>query len=188
MKKLLVLISCILSSYALNAQNNESFYLYGVDFSHAKVYAADESIEQFARAFEGINMLLATESDKYNFSNVIGSPITIVLDPIMRLLSSCKYTDLKTYDKVIPTINYHKCVRDYILPQREGTGIILIAQLLNKPEDCATYSLVIFDIASRQIRFQVDVSGSAGGFGLRNYWARTIYNIVYFYRYNLRQR
>ena len=59
----------MISAIALNAQTSKSTnYVYGVDYTQAKVFAADESIADFTKAFEGINMLLLSESDKYDFT------------------------------------------------------------------------------------------------------------------------
>jgi len=38
--------------------------------------------------------------------------------------------------------------------------------------------LIAFDIATRKILSKREVSGKAGGFGLRNYWAGSVYNII----------
>lgn len=179
MKKLLFIIACIFSISILHAQGDTKYYVYGVDFTHAKVYAAEESVEQFAQAFEGINMLLITEPEKYDFSFMLDSYRTkLSLDPMMKLLSSCDYSDLKTYDREFPEIDCAQCVKSYELPQTEGMGVVLIAKLLDKPNKLAIYSVVIFDIATREIVAEMEVGGYAGGFGLKNYWARTVYNIL----------
>lgn len=174
------LVCCSIST--LWAQNNEHCYVYGVDFSHAKVYAAVESVQDFARAFEAINLLLVTESSKYNFNTFCGCSVTLVLDPVMKLLSKTDYSDLKTYNKLLPEIDYAKCVKEYVLPQKEGTGVVLFAKFLDKPEGKAIYTVVAFDIATREIQCQQDVSGPAGGLGLRNYWAKSLFVVLCDYR------
>ena len=64
------------------------------------------------------------------------------------------------------------------MPQTEGVGVVLVAKLLNKPMSKATYELITFDISTREILSKREVSGKAGGFGLRNYWAGSVYNII----------
>lgn len=184
MKKLLFIIACIFSISILHAKDIKTCYVYGVDFTHAKVYAAEESVEQFAQAFEGINMLLITEPEKYDFSFMLDSyRTTLSLDPMMKLLSSCDYSDLKTYNREFPEIDCAQCVKSYDLPQTEGMGVVLIAKMLDKPNRLAIYNVVLFDIATREIIAQDEVAGYAEGFGLRNYWARTVYNILISTRY-----
>ena len=87
MKKLLLIIACVLSFTTLFAQNSTKYYVYGIDFSHAKVFAAEESVEQFSNAFQAINLLLVTEAEKYDFSKLIGRRPKVVIDPMMKLLA-----------------------------------------------------------------------------------------------------
>lgn len=178
MKKLFLIIACVFSITALSAQTKEKYYVYGVDFSQARIYAAAESVEQFSQAFESINLLLATESEKYDFSLMLGRRATLALDPMMKLLSACDYANLKVYQKEFPEIDYAACVKNYDLSQEEGIGVVLIAKLLDKPGACAYYALIQFDIATREIISQQDVVGQARGFGLRNFWAGSIYQIL----------
>ena len=178
MKKLLLIIACVLSFTTLFAQNSTKYYVYGIDFSHAKVFAAEESVEQFSNAFQAINLLLVTEAEKYDFYELIGRRPKVVIDPMMKLLADCDYADLKTYEKDFPEIDYAACVNNYQLPQTEGVGVIMIAKLLDKPLACAYYTLIKFDIATREIISQDDVLGKARGFGLRNYWAGSVYQVI----------
>lgn len=178
MKKLFLFIACVLSITSLTAQNSQKHYVYGVDFSQVKVYAAQESIEQFAEAFEGINLLLASESSKYDFSAILGCKYSLVLDPIMKILSSTNFSKIKVYSKNLNEIDYAECIKRYKLPQKEGVGFVIIAKLLDKPNDSGRYTLIKFDIATREILLQQDAIGAARGFGLRNFWAGSVYNII----------
>ena len=182
MKRLALLIALVVCSVSSSWAQNKNCYVYGVDFSHAKVYAAEESVQDFARAFEAINLLLVREPEKYNFYNFCGCTVDLVLDPIMKVLSTADYSNLKTYSKLYPEIDYAKCVKEYVLPQKEGNGVILIAKFLDKPAASATYTVIVFDIATREILVKEDASGRAAGFGLRNYWARTVSNILIEYK------
>ena len=48
-----------------------------------------------------------------------------------------------------------------------------------RQQGCWTlYDLVVFDIASREVIMHKMVAGEARGFGLRNYWAGSIYDII----------
>lgn len=178
MKRLLTVLLCTLGITALSAQNNEKVYVYGIDYSYAKVFAADESVEQFATAFESINMLIITEPEKYDFSRILGKRVDVVLEPILKVVSSCDYADLKTLNNSYEEPEYAEIVKNYELPQTEGIGFILIAKVLNKPMTKASYELITFDIATREILTEREVSGKAGGFGLRNYWAGSVYDII----------
>ena len=177
MKKTLLVLLCMISAIALNAQTSKN-YVYGVDYTHAKVFAADESIADFTKAFEGINMLLLSESDKYDFTRVLGKTANIVIEPIMKITAIADYDNMMTLSNIYDEPNTAEIVRNYELSQTEGTGVVMIAKFLDKPNARATYDIVVFDIATRKILQEREVIGVAEGFGLRNYWARTVYNVI----------
>lgn len=179
MKKTLLVLLCMISAIALNAQtSNSTNYVYGVDYTHTKVFAADESIADFANAFQGINMLLVTEMDKYDFTRMLGKTVNVVIEPIMKKTSDANYDNMMTLSNIYDEPNTAEIVGNYELPQTEGTGVVMIAKFLDKPNARATYDVVVFDIATRKILQEKEVMGYAEGFGLRNYWARTVYNII----------
>lgn len=161
---------------------SEKAYFYGVDFSKVKVYGAGESVDKFAEAFEKINILITSEADKYDFSKLIGKDIESVLSPVLDKLSKCKYEGMKTYDNVKNDINFQSIVNDYKLPQKEGRGYVLVAVLLDKGKNEAVYNLLTFDIESRKIINSSEVVGKPGGFGLRNFWAGSLYKIINGYK------
>lgn len=178
MKKLLLFFACVFTLATSHAQNSEKYFVYGVDFSYAKVYSAEESVEQFAKAFEAINMLLVNEPEKYDFSRVVGKRVNVFIEPILKIVSACDYSQLKSLDSSYTNPTYSSIVKNYNLPQTEGIGIVMIAKVLNKPMNQASYELITFDIASREILSKREVKGKAGGFGLRNFWAGSIYQVI----------
>ena len=179
MKKTLLVLLCMISAIALNAQTNKSTnYVYGVDYTHTKVFAANESIDDFAKAFHGINMLLVTEPEKYDFSKMLNERVNVIIEPMLKMTSECLYEDMLTWNNLYDQPNCAEIVKNYELPQTEGTGVVLIAKFLDKSLDYALYDFITFDIATREILTQKEVKGKTGGFGLRNYWARTVYNVI----------
>ncbi len=179
MKKLLLIFFCLLGLSIVKADAQDKMYCYGVDFSYAKVFAADETVEQFAKAFSGVNLLFISEPDKYDMSHVFyNKSVENVIEPMLAVVTNCDYSNLKTYSSKYEQPDYSVIIKNYELPQTEGEGLILIAKLLDKPRGIAAYELVIFDIATREILIQREVTGKARGFGLRNYWAGSIYNVI----------
>lgn len=178
MKKLLMIFAFVLGITSSYANDDNRCYVYGVDFSHARVYAAEESVEQFANAFKAINLLFITEPEKYDFSLIMNKRVSVVVEPVMNIISACDYSGLKTYDNTYANPDYSAIIKNYTLSQTEGTGIVMIAKMLDKPMRQAVYELITFDIASREILSKREVKGKAGGFGLRNFWAGSIYQVI----------
>lgn len=175
MKKLFLFVMCAISFTALNAQK---YYVYGVDFTKVKVHAAQESVQQFVDAFDGINRLLVSEPQKYDFSRMLGCIPEMEVEPMIEINSAADFSDLITLKSKYEDIDCAKVVESYSLPQKEGIGVVLIAKFLDKPKNTAIYDLVTFDIATRDIISKKEVKGKAGGFGLRNFWAGSIARIL----------
>ncbi len=181
MKKIFLFLLCATGFTCLNAQSDEGkYYVYGVDFTQAKVYAAQESPQQFAVAFEKINRLLIMEPRKYDFSRMLGRIPEVIIEPMLKRNSATDFQNLITLTPRGKDIDYPAIIGSYSLPQTEGTGVVLIAKLLDKPNKEATYDLITFNIATREILSKKEVVGKVRGFGLRNYWASSIYRILKF--------
>ena len=178
MKKVLFLFLFLFGIFVANAENSESVYIYGIDFSSVKVYGADETVEQFENAFEGINLLLIKESKKYDFTDIVGADSKLKLDMVINLTKDSDFSDIKVYDKDIAPINVSEKIKNYPIKEKSGNGFIMIATLLDKSTNKATYNVVLFDVEPRKILKEKEFTSKAGGFGLRNFWARTIYTLT----------
>ena len=71
MKKLILFLFLSTSLFCFGQDKSalkdiQSIKFYGVDYSQAKVFGADESPIQFKDAFRRINELFITEAKKYN--------------------------------------------------------------------------------------------------------------------------
>lgn len=160
-----------------NAQNDDVVYFYGVDFSEVKVIAASESTQDFAKAFSGINLLLINEAEKYDFSRVLNKTVKVYADIMVEKSLSNDYSSMKVYRYEEHDIDVADKIKSYKLPQESGLGFIIIAQYLDKNKATASHYVVLFDIFTREIISKNKLMSEAGGFGLRNYWARTVYNL-----------
>ena len=178
MKRLLLALAAACSLLTAAAQQTPT-YVYGIDFSLARVRGADESDQQFAEAFRRINQLLITEADKYDFARALRQPqLSVDIDPMLQRLDACGYERLRDTKHAATDEEVRAAIASYELEEQEGTGIVLVALLLDKPSAKALYEMVIFDIATREVRCIERVEGHAGGFGLRNFWANTVREVL----------
>ena len=171
-KKILFSILLLFSMFVVNAKGTESVYVYGVDYTSVKVYGASETTEQFKNAFEGINLLLMNEAKKYDFTDIVGENNKLKLEMILDSTKGCDFSNIKTLDKDIEKI------KNYPIKETSGDGFIIIATLLDKSANKATYKVVLFDVKTREILKEEEFISKAGGFGLRNFWAKTIYTLT----------
>lgn len=185
MKQLMVLAFLFLASL-VNAQDKTSLKdidkltFFGVDFSMAKVYGADETAEQFKDAFYGINTLFQREPKKYDTAKAFDAVVTTDLETSRNFIEQIKKADLfasdDSYELTDEEIAEH--IRQFNTGNANGYGAVFIAGLLNKGKTQATYNVVVFDIASKDIILNRQFTERARGFGLRNYWAYSVYKTL----------
>lgn len=180
MKRIAFITLFITMLLSASAQNDKT-YFYGVDFSMVKAVGVSESVADFTKAFKGINILFASESAKYDFSKVYGSPVTNYPDMMIEDAGLNDYSDMIAYHYDEEAIDLAEYVKEMDWPHDSGKGIILIAKALDKGKGYAIYDIVLFDLAKREILMSKEVSGKAMGFGLRNFWARTVYELTFDY-------
>lgn len=66
-----------------------------------------------------------------------------------------------------------KRVAEYKLTATEGTGLVFIADQLNKPAEKGCYWVTFYDVGTRKVLGTSRRCGDARGFGFRNYWFGT---------------
>ncbi|MEG2370276.1 MAG: hypothetical protein RSB23_03830 [Alistipes sp.] len=181
MKKLLffLFLTAICSTNSF-AQTSAIFY--GVDFSQVKVRGAGEPDAAFVQAFERINDLFISQGEKFNVAKYTRQPIASQeLDVAQKAMNKAFDTAQTNSHTLLTNDANYDCrkqidtqIANYELPQKEGTGIVIIANILDKSRDRGSYYFVSFDIASRKVTRCILAEGKPGGFGLRNYWANSL--------------
>lgn len=185
MKKLLLFAFLFFAglSYAQDKQgliDSETLTFYGVDFSKAKVFGANESLSEFKAAFGGINNLFINEQKKYNVSKTFKKDVSLSLNAVKDLVDEIKNKEFvaDSNDYSLSEEDVKALVKNLHTGSDKGYGAILFAGLLNKGKPEATYDVVIFDIASKEILVQKKVTAKAKGFGLRNFWAASVHGAL----------
>ncbi len=182
-----VLILGLLLSLNVFGQNKEilkgvtEVTFYGVDFSHAKVYGASEEPYQFRYAFEGINDLFISEPKKYNPSKFLKKPVNgMFVKEAQSRAGKINEEELKTTNEMykIDSETLENIVKDFSIEQNEGVGLMIVGELLNKANKRGYFHVVFFDIKTRDLIDTWSANGKGGGFGLRNYWAHSVLDVL----------
>ena len=187
---LLTLFTCLFF-VAANAQKTRSdifsddqMVFFGLDFSEAKMIGSlgftnpDDIVE---RIIYNWNRLTFNERDKYDLKKGFQK-------------TGVDY-DFSVVDKRNETINPRELVIDEayqiekeqlldIISQyeseknQEGLGLVFVVESFNKSEDLGYMWVTFFDIETKKVLMARRMNGKTGGFGLRNYWARTVLNVI----------
>lgn len=187
MKKLLLAVLCLAVSIVSFAQNKEvqsqikEVKFYGIDFSKAQAYGVAESIDQFREVFGKINSLFVSESKKYDVEKYFRKTVTATsihqLEELNKTVTSDSFFG-ESSDYSISDTDLAQEIKTLPIKETEGTGLVFVAETLNKKTNQVAYHVVFFDIASRNILDTWKATGKAGGFGLRNYWAGSVLNMM----------
>ncbi len=189
----LFLIGCSpVHKIALHNENSEfiknttSMTWYGIDFSNVKLIG-DTGFEDPEKIrdeyFNSINKVVVSESSKYNLhktfyktnveiDSLIIEERNLQIDLETMLASDVNSTSLINIDD-IPLI-----ISEYNTEEKEGLGLVFIMKSLEKDDKKARMFVTFFDIKSKDVLLTQEFEGKAGGFGFRNYWARTIKNVL----------
>jgi hypothetical protein len=165
------------------AHGSEVTFL-GIDFSGSKGVVLEASAEEMRDdIFPAINTLMLVEEQKYNIkkallkSEVTNDPReTDRMNATLDVANFSVYS-LKEITPLTPDV-IAKMVKQYNLKGKKGIGLVFIAESLDKIHTLGTYYLVYFSMPEGKVILSKKFTGTARGFGLRNYWAHTIYNIL----------
>lgn len=154
---------------------------YGIDYSKCQTTEVSDNPDETVKALSAINHLFVSEPKKFNIERFtqkksgvidvsVGTNLTesMKVDSLNALAGNHRVTDAEV----------ESTIKGLELKETSGTGLILIGECLNKIKTEGTYRIVFFDIASRNIIADWEETGKAGGFGLRNYWAKTVFTVM----------
>lgn len=165
-------------------KHGTSVTFFGVDFSRCKGVVLGVNAEEMRDKYiPSINLLLVVEEDKYDVRKALKkSEVIIDLNDVNRCNQSLDLADFNIYSakdiKPFHKDTIAKMIQLYDLKDKTGTGLVFIAEVLDKPGITATYDLVYFSMPEGKIILYDRLTGTPKGFGMRNYWAYSIYDIL----------
>ncbi len=157
----------------------------GLDFSEAKMVGlntknAPQEIK--VKYFKAWNDLLIKEARKYDVKRAfMKQNLSYNFDVVDHLNQQTKSETLLA--NASPQSFSEKKLQGIVNQYNTQTmksqyGVSFVIHSFNQFRERAYVYIVIFDVATKEVLFSAQTSGEAGGFGFRNYWARTIYNIL----------
>lgn len=190
MKKLVILASVLLLALTATAQPDvkkvREIDYYGIDYSLAKVYGATETPEQFKGLFNAVNELVIHEYKKFNIGHYFNKQaVEPLLEATVKKNDAIPTDQIFTRDRnyVLSQKQLADHIKEYDITPKYGVGMVIIAELLNKASNHGSYYVVFFDTLGKEILFSKHASGKPGGFGLRNYWAGSVFDIMRNWKY-----
>lgn len=193
MKNMLFLLVCMFNISLVQAQNFEEIFtsskipidFVGLDFSHVTLVGSEgfsDPAKIQSYYFGTWNGLLLSEMDKYDIRKAfMKRTVDYDLEVVESVNSEVEYIDLVTNKtpKSFSEEEIQAIINQYDTKGLQNDfGLSFVVHSLNKFQERAYIYIVIFDTKSKKVLFSDKMSGEAGGFGFRNYWARSVYNIL----------
>lgn len=185
MKNLVCLLLLIINLPCLSQnksilKNIKDIKFYGVDYSSVSVIGAKESPEQFRNAFEAINNLFITEPKKFNVNKLLKKNVTKVsifeVNSLIENINDDAFYIPSFTPRSIQSIQEQ--IFNLPIEKEKGIGVVIIAKCLDKNKKKGIYQIIFFNLANKKIIDSWEDEGKAGGFGLRNYWGNSVYNLL----------
>lgn len=165
----------------VNIKTIREVNFYGVDFSLASAPDVEEVPKRFKSGIVKINDLLFREVQKFNFQKYMRKQILAynfaVTDSNNANIDAEQLTS-RTVRKAISEADIREIIAPLSTDNQGTTGLVFIAETLSKTRQEGTFHVVFFDEATKDIIYSRKVTGKSRGFGVRNYWASSIHNIL----------
>jgi hypothetical protein len=174
-------------SGAMQAQDKKkavaekSITWYGVDFTLARfTLVTEDPVAIVSTSLKAINTLILAEPEKYDLKKFFSkSEVAPDIEMVNEMNSKIDPAILVVPDKyTITPEDAKKVISSYDAKGKTGTGLVFVAENLNKVEQTGSYYVVFFDIASKEIIDMQHKVGKASGIGFRNYWTGSVYNVM----------
>ncbi|QEC69465.1 hypothetical protein FRZ67_19960 [Panacibacter ginsenosidivorans] len=157
----------------------------GIDFTDVKVLGhTDIEVEDLAtRYFEGINELVLAEPKKFDLAKAfhkatVESDLSFVKAKNKGIsdskIKSANDADMARFSK--PTID--KMVKGYDFGNKKGIGVIFFMEGMSKTKERSSMWVTFIDMSSKKVLYTERMEEKVGGFGLRNYYAKSIYEAL----------
>ena len=190
MKKLIILTFCILhSAFLIKAQSNAELFnsaklvWFGVDMSHSKLVGTEGFTDPYdiqKRYVPAWNSLVLSEAEKYDvrkfFKNGEVVNDILAVEAVNEKINPGEWVQTSTY--TLDKSEITGMVKKYKSNEKEGLGLVFIVESFDKTKETGFIYVTFFNIATKEVILTEKLSGKAGGFGVRNYWAAAIYKVM----------
>lgn len=186
---LLFIIGLFMSITTGHAQQNKALsssevVWYGLDFTKARMIGSlgftdpDDIADRFLKNW---NQLIISENEKYDIAKFYSKK-----EVHYNIEMTNSRNEKIDADKLVIDEDYEISKDDItsVISEYEdgdhtaGLGLVYIIESFNKIKGKGNIWVTFFDIASGEVIHTEKMEGKPGGFGLKNYWARTVYDVM----------
>lgn len=198
MKKFILSFFVLVISFNLFAQSkadvfdaNKEITWLGLDFSQLKFIgdaaqwkdAGEVTNSQMRdKYFPGWNALFINEKDRYKVADAVNrTEVNYAIDVTEKSNNSLKGNFFESDGNLYQTLTEDKVsslVKKYDFKGNKGIGMLFFVEGMSKGKESASMWVTFVDMNTKTILFTKRVEGKTGGFGFRNYWAKSFINVL----------
>ena len=176
-----------------NSQDNSAIFeadevtWYGLDFTKARLVgsftqfkdAGNKSGEDIKRNyFPGWNNVIPNEPKKYELNKFLHvNSVPINLDLVTKYNAEVDENILYNGGAINITPQDIQAAASKYANTGKGIGVFFLVEKFDKNEETGVVDIVYFDRATGSVLLSDKLYGKPGGFGLKNYWIKSIYNV-----------
>ena len=197
MKKLYILTLMFVAGITVFAQDKSDIFKsstsvtwLGLDFSQVKFIgtatqwkdAGDvTNTDMKNKYFPSWNDLFVTEKTKYNVADAVHRmEVQYATDVTDRMNEKITDGDFFTDDnmsyQLLTEDKISSLVKKYNFDRKKGIGLVFFVEGMSKNREQASMWATFVDMGSKKVLLTHRITGKAGGFGFRNYWAKAFFN------------
>ncbi len=193
MKNTILTLTLLVISFQVNAQTAQDIFKsgtpvtwLGLDFTEARFIGDRERLGSHSdvlHLMESINQLIVNEPTKYDIAAAIGrarveKAINVTSNHNSQLEVSELLSDqTKDYQR-LKSSDIERIVSGYSFDDLDGIGLMFNVESFSKMDESASVWVTFINLNTKKVLFTQRLTGKPGGFGLRNFWGRSIYNII----------
>lgn len=187
-----LLFMCAIAQSALSQiPENEEITWLGMDFTGARFIG---SATQFKDAGEitssdfrdkyipAWNQLFINEPKKYNVAEAVHrSQVNYAIEITEKVNNGIKKDFFSTNPSDYGSLtadNVAEMVNKYDFNGKKGVGLMFFVDGMSKAKSEASAWITFVDMKSKKVLLTAHKTGKAGGFGFRNYWAKSFDNLL----------
>ncbi len=167
-----------------NATEPGELVWFGLDYSLVKFIGLNSQFSDLAHIqghyFRAWNELIIVEQEKYDLKKAFSAQkVTFDLE---NAISRSQEIDM---NQVVQSESYRigeeqaiEVAMAYTDRSVEKVGALFVMETLDKLGESSSMWLVVFNISTGEILHVNRHAAAPGGFGFRNYWARSYYNVI----------
>lgn len=198
MKRLQSLMLALLLSVNLFAQSkadifdaDKSITWLGMDFTQVKFIgeatqwsdAGEITNSQMRdKYFPGWNALFISEKDKYKVADAVRrAEVDYAIDVTEKANNALKGNFFENDGNLYHSLDDKKVadlVKKYDFKGHEGIGMMFFVEGMSKGKEMASMWVTFVDMKNKTVLLTKQMEGKAGGFGFRNYWAKSFLNVL----------